>query len=87
MFPVVFSLLVLMALSSICINLVMRIRLTKAERSRDKLVWWRRGSDEIDAMYEETFPGSYLPLFNQFAFWLLLGSASVLLVAILWRSH
>ena len=87
MFSVVFSILVLMAISSICINFVMRIRLTKAGRSRDKLVWWRRGSDEIDAMYEELFPGSYLPFFNQFAFWLLLASASVLLVAILWRSH
>jgi len=87
MFPVVFPILVMIAIPSICINLVMRIRLTKAERSRDKLVWWRRGSDEIDAMYEELFPGSYLPLFNQFAFWLLLASASVLLVAILWRSH
>lgn len=87
MFPVVFSILVLLAISSICINLVMRIRLTKAERSRDKLVWWRRGSDEIDAMYEELFPDSYLPRFSQCAFWLLLASASVLLVAILWRSH
>ena len=87
MLPVVFSILVLMAISSVCINLVMRIRLTKAERSRDKLVWWRRGSDEVDAMYEELFPGSYLPLFNQFAFWLLVASASVVMVGILWGSH
>jgi hypothetical protein len=87
MSSVAFSILVLIAVLSICINLVMRIRLTIAEHSRDKLVWWRRSSDEIDTMYEELFPGSYLPQFNQFTFWLLLASAAVLLVAILWKSH
>jgi hypothetical protein len=86
-FPVVFSMLLLMSLLSIYSNIVMRIRLTKAEPSRDKLVWWRRGSDEVDAMYEELFPGSHLPLFSQFAFWLLLALASVILVATLWKSH
>jgi hypothetical protein len=87
MFPVVFSILVLMAILSIFSNIVMRIRLTKAEPSRDKLVWWRRGGDEVNAMYEELFPGSYMPLLSQFAFWFLLALASVALVAILWKSH
>jgi hypothetical protein len=86
-FPVVFSMLVLMSLLSIYSNIVMRIRLTKAEPSRDKLVWWRRGSDEVDAMYEELFPGSYLPRFSQFAFWLVLALASAVLVATLRKSH
>ena len=85
--PVVFSMLLLMALLSIYSNIVMRIRLTKAESSRDKLVWWRRGSNDVDAMYEELFPGSYLPLFSQFAFWLLLALASAVLVATLRKSH
>jgi hypothetical protein len=85
MFPVVVSLFALVAFMSICANIVMRVRLTKAEPSRDKLVWWRRGSDEVDAMYEELFPGSYLPLVNQFAFWLVLAFASVVLIALLWK--
>jgi hypothetical protein len=87
MLPVALSILLLMAILSICVNFVMRIRLTKAEHSGDKLVWWRRGSDEVGATYGELFPGSYLPLFNQFAFWLLVASASALLLAIVWRTH
>jgi hypothetical protein len=87
MFGLFFSLLVLIALSSICIELVMRVRLTKAETSRDKLVWWRRGGDEIAATYQELFPRSKLPLFREFAFWFLLGSAAVVVVCIFWKKH
>lgn len=87
MFAIFFSILVLMAILSICSNIVMRVRLTKAESSRDKLVWWRRGSDEVTAMYEELFPGSYTPMFSQFAFWLILASALVVLIAHLWKSY
>jgi len=74
---VIFSILVLLAIPSICGNLVMRIRLTKAEPPKNKLVRWRRGSDEVIAMYEELFPGSYMPLLGQFAFWLLPAFAAV----------
>jgi len=87
MFAILFSILVLMSILSISSNLVMRIRLTKAEPSRDKLVWWRRGSDEVTSMYEELFPSSRLPLVSQAAFWLVLTSAIAVLVALLWKSH
>ncbi len=87
MFAILFSILVLMSILSISSNLVMRIRLTRAEPSRDKLVWWRRGSDEVTSMYEELFPSSHLPLVSQAAFWLVLTSAIAVLVALLWKSH
>jgi hypothetical protein len=86
MFAIVFSILVLTAILSIYSNIVMRIRLTRREPSRDKLAWWRRGSDEVTGLYEELFPGSYLPLLSQFAFWLPLALALVVLVAYLWKS-
>jgi len=87
MFAILFPILVLMSVLSISSNLVMRIRLTKAEPSRDKLLWWRRGSDEVTSMYEELFPSSHLPLVSQAAFWLVLTSAIAVLVALLWKSH
>ncbi len=87
MFAIAFSILVLLSLLSIYSNVVMRIRLCKRESSRDKLVWWRLGSSEVTNTYEELFPSSYLPLFSQFAFWLLLVLAVVGLAAILWKSH
>ncbi len=87
MFPIFFSILVLIAILTICGNIVMRIRLTKREPSRDKLVWWRRGSDEVDSTYEELFPGSYLPRLNRFVFWLVLVSALAVLVAYVRKSN
>ena len=63
----------------------MRIRLTR-RASRDKIAWWRRGGDEVAATYEELFPDSRLPLFRRFVFWLILGAASIVLLAILWKS-
>jgi hypothetical protein len=87
MFAIVLSILLLAAILSFYSHIIMRIRLTKAEPSRDKLVWWRRSSAEVAAMYEELFPGSYMPLFSQFAFWLILALASVVVVASLWKSN
>jgi hypothetical protein len=87
MFAILFSILVLMSILSIFSNLVMRIRLTKAEGSRDKLVWWRRGSDEVTSTYEELFPNSHLPLISQTAFWLVLAAALIVLIASPWKSH
>ena len=86
MFAIFLSILVVMSLLSIYSNIVMRIRLTRAEPSRDRLGWWRRGSDEVTSMYEELFPGSYLPFFHQTVFWLVLASALLVLVASLWKS-
>jgi len=87
MLAVAFSILVLFSLLSIFSNITMRIRLSIREPSRDKLIWWRLGSSEVTNTYEELYPSSYLPFFSQFAFWLLLGLASVGLAAILWKSH
>jgi hypothetical protein len=47
MFGVFFSILALVALVSIFGEIVMGVRLTRRETSRDKLVWWRRGGDEV----------------------------------------
>jgi hypothetical protein len=87
MFAIVLSILLLAAILSFCSYIIMRIRLTNAEPSRDKLLWWRRGDGEVNAMYEELFPGSYMPLFSQFAFWLVMALAAVILAAVLWKSH
>ena len=87
MIAIVFSILVLMAILSICGNIVMRVRLSKREPSRDKLVWWRRGSDEVSSTYEELFPRSHLPMLSQFAFWLVLAFALVILIASLRKSN
>jgi hypothetical protein len=87
MFAILFSILVVMALLSICGEFIMRIRLTK-RASRDKIAWWRRGGDEVAAMYEEVFPHSRLPLLRRLMFWLLVAfSACVLVSSILWKSN
>ena len=86
MFGVFFSILVVMALLSSCGELVMRIRITKRE-PLDKIAWWRRGGDEVEAAYAELFPNSRLPLFRRFGFWLVAAGGGVLLFAILWRSR
>jgi hypothetical protein len=87
MFAIVLSILLLAAILSFYSHIMMRIRLTKAEPSRDKLVWWRRGSGEVTSMYEELFPCSYMPLISQFAFWLVFALAFVIVAAVLWKSH
>jgi len=86
MFAILFSVLVLTAFVSLYSNIAMRVRLTKREPSRDKLVWWRASSDEVTSSYEELFPRSYLPILSQFAFWLVVTSAAAVLVAVLWTS-
>ena len=87
MFGIFFSLLVLMALLSISGEVAMRVRLTMREPSRDKLAWWRRGADEVAATYGELFPGSHIPRFRRFTFWLFLACGVSVLVAALWRSN
>jgi hypothetical protein len=87
MFGVFFSVLVIMALASILGEIVMRVRLTQRETSREKLAWWRRGGDEVSATYEELFPHSHLPVFRRFAFWLFLACCASVLVTVLWKSN
>jgi len=82
---VVFSIVVIVALLSICGELIMRIRLTR-RASHDKIAWWRRGGDEVAATYEELFPDSRLPLFRRFAFWLFVVFACLVILSILWKS-
>ena len=82
MFGVFFSILVVVALLSICGEIAMRVRLTK-RASHDKIAWWRRGGDEVHAIYEEVFPGSCLPFFTRFVFWLLITCAGVLVISTL----
>ena len=84
---VLLSILVLAVLVSFYSNLAMRIRLTKREPSRDKLVWWRRGSREIEQTYMELFPASHLPGLSRYAFWFVLVSALVGLMAIKLKSN
>ena len=84
MFGIFISILVLVGLLSICVEIIMRFRLTRKETSRDKLAWWRRGGDEVAATYEELFPHSRLPPFRRFAFWLFIVWSAVLIFSILW---
>ena len=83
MIAIVFSILVLVATLSVCSNVVIRVRLTRAEPSRDKLAWWERSSDEAGRMYEQLFPCSYLPLFIRTTFWIVLIVATVVLITVL----
>jgi hypothetical protein len=76
--------LVIVALSSIFGEIVMRVRLTK-RASLDKIAWWRRGGDEVAATYQEAFPDSRLPFFRRFVFWLFVTCAAVLVFSILLR--
>jgi len=85
MVGIFFSLLVVMALLSICGEIVMRVRLTR-RALRDKIAWWRRGGDEVASTYEEVFPDSYLPFLRRFVFWLVVTCAGALLVSMLLRT-
>ena len=84
---VCFSILVVMAILSSCSEIAMRVRLTNRASSGDKLVWWRRGGDDVADAYEEIFPHTRLPLLRRLAFWLVLAFASAILILILWKSH
>jgi hypothetical protein len=85
MFSIFFIVLLVMALLSICGEIVMRVRLTRSEASGEKLVWWRRGGDEVAGAYEALFPRSRLLLVRRFPYWLIIVCAGVVLVSILWR--
>ncbi len=89
MFDIAFSILIVMAVLIIFSNLAMRIRLTKWARSGNKLVWWRRSSDQVLASYEELFPRSPLLVFLllvQLGLAIALATALIFLVVHLWKS-
>ena len=87
MFPIFFSFFVFMAVLNMCAEMVMRVRLNKREPWRIKLPWWRRGGDEDATAYQALFPRAWLPLFREFAYWLMIACASIALVSALWKSH
>jgi len=84
MFTVLFSILALMALLSICSLYIMKVRLAKRAPSLSgKFAWWGAGSDEVVDAYRRIFPRSCLPYFIQIPFLLLILAAVVFLIAIL----
>ena len=84
MFGIFFSILLLVTLSSIFGEFVMRVRLTR-RAPRDKIAWWRRGGDEVASSYAEVFPDCRLPAFRRCAFWLVVACCASVLVAVLWK--
>lgn len=84
---VLIVILLFIALSSISTELIMRIRLSLRAPSGDKLVWWRRGGDEMYTAYAEAFPRSWLPLFVRVVFWLFIASAVAVLLNVILRSR
>jgi hypothetical protein len=87
MFAVFLSLLVLVVIAGAGGEIWMRMRLSKLELPREKLLWWRRGGDDVAETYHSLFPKSRLPLFRQIVFWVVLASAGVFLLAIIWKRH
>ena len=70
MFVVFFSILVILVLLMICIEAIMRVRLSQRESSRERLLWWKLGGDEVDSTYEEVFPDTLLCRVRRYLFWL-----------------
>lgn len=84
---VLFSVVAALGLLSVVGEIVMRVRLTKRAPPSEKPfgVWWRRGGDDVVAMYEDLFPGTRLPLLRRLAFWLVLALSAVFLAVHLWK--
>jgi len=70
MFGVFFAILLIVALFIICTEVIMRVRLSKSESSKNRLLWWGRGGDEVDSAFEEVFPHTLLSRARRYAFWL-----------------
>ena len=84
MVAVAFSVMVIVALASIAMHWVMRIRLLRLDSARDRIEWLSfRGGDDVVSTYEAMFPRSVLPRFCRFAFWTALVVAAMGLCAIL----
>jgi hypothetical protein len=80
-----FLIFVLLAVIVGCGEVVMRVRLSKREPPSERLLWWRRGGDEVASSYLELFPRSFLPRLRDFTFWLFLIFAASLLTLIVWK--
>jgi hypothetical protein len=61
----------------------MRIRLSKREAPPDRLLWWRRGGDEVATMYEEFLPRTFLPQFRRYVSYFFLICAFALVTFVL----
>jgi hypothetical protein len=77
MIGIFFSILVVMAIFSSCSEIFMRVRLSKRESPANRLLWWRRGGDEVAAMYQELFPRTRLPLIRLFTFWFFIATCTL----------
>jgi len=86
-FGLFFAMLVAMGLLSICGEILMRVRLSRLEVPAEKLLWWRRGGDEVADTYQELFPQSHLPRLRRLVFWLVVALAVALLLAMLGKSR
>lgn len=82
---ILFLMFVLLATFNGCAEIMMRVRLTKREPSSEKLLWWRRGGDEVASNYLELFPSSFLPRLRDFTFWLFVIFAASVLTLIVWK--
>lgn len=82
---VLFTAFIIMALFNLCGDLFMRVRLTKRELPSDKLLWWRRGGDDVADAYQELFPHSNIPRFRVLTFWLFLGLALIGAILVAWK--
>ena len=86
MVAVVFSLMVFVAVVSIAVHWVMRVRLLRLDSAKDRIEWLSfRSGDDVLSTYEAMFPRSVLPRFCRFAFWTALVVAAVGLCAIFIR--
>jgi len=86
MFAVFFSGLVIAGLLTLVSEMFMRVRLTK-EEEWNRLPWWRRGGDYVADAYQELFPGTRIPVFREFTFWLVIACAAGGPATILWKSY
>ena len=83
--PIAFSIFVVMVIFNVCCDIMMRVRLTQREPRSEKLLWWRRGGDEVASTYQELFPRSFLARLRVFTFWLFLIFAVTLLALMVWQ--
>jgi hypothetical protein len=87
MFAAIIVILISILVASCSSELTMRVRLSRLERSGEKLLWWRRGGDEVAEVYQGLFPRSRLPLLRLFWFWLVVALAAAILSYTLWKSR
>jgi hypothetical protein len=64
---------------SIGSEIVMRVRLTIREVPSERLLWWRKGGDEVASTYQEVFPGTRLPVLRNITFYTFIALCIVIL--------